>query len=256
MRFSANLSLLFTEVPMAERFELAKQAGFDAVELQFPYEWPAPQLKQWLDEHDLRVVLCNVGEGLAAVPHKQMAFREALAQAAAYAAVLQPDCINILPGRCYQPEQRDAYWQCLISHLRLACEVLSPLAVTPVFEAINTIDMPGFLVHDHGSMMQILSEVDHPALSMQYDIYHMAMMMQDIVPFWQQQIAKIAHIQFADCPGRHQPGTGQLDFAGLFAELACLGYPGYLGAEYRPLGTTLESLANCQPKLVGFGPRV
>ena len=250
MRYSANLSMLFTEVSMPERFALARQHGFSAVEIQFPYQWPAADIRQWLDENDLNLVLFNVdadtllqgGEGLAAVPSKRQEFQAALYQAAEYAKVLQPHCINVLPGRCLQVDLKADYRQCLIDNLRLACDVLAEIKVTTVFEAINTLDMPGFLIDDHAAMLQILEAVNHPNLKLQYDIYHMARMRQDIAGFWREHLDQIAHIQFADCPGRHEPGTGQLDFTRLFAELEKFGYQGFLGAEYKPLISTPESL--------------
>lgn len=251
MQYSANLSMLFTEVPMPERFALARQQGFSAVEIQFPYQWPAADIKQWLDENALSLVLFNVdadtllqgGEGLAAVPSRRQDFEAALHQTADYAAILQPRCINVLPGRCLQPDRNADYWQCLIDNLHLACEVLAAIKVTTVFEAINSLDMPGFLIDGHAAMLQVLAAVNHPNLKLQYDIYHMARMQQDIPGFWREHLEQIAHIQFADCPGRHEPGTGQLDFAGLFAELERLGYQSFLGAEYKPQVSTSESLS-------------
>ena len=251
MRFSANLSMLFTEVPMPERFALAREQGFSAVEIQFPYQWPATAIKQWLDENALTLVLFNVdadnllqgGEGLAAVPAKRQEFRAALQLAAEYATVLQPSCINVLPGRCLQAHLKAEYWHCLIDNLRLACEVFAEIQVTTVVEAINSVDMPGFMIDDHAGMLQVLRAVNHPQLKLQYDIYHMAKMQQDILGFWREHLQKIAHIQFADCPGRHEPGTGQLDFSCLFADLDRLGYQGFLGAEYKPQVSSVASLS-------------
>ena len=250
MQYSANLSMLFTEVPMPERFALARQHGFSAVEIQFPYPWPAADIQKWLDDNQLDLVLFNVdadtllqgGEGLAAVPSRREEFQAALHQAIEYAKVLQPLVINVLPGRCFQADLKSAYLECLIANLRIACEVFAKIGVTTVFEAINSLDMPGFLIDDHAAMLQVLEAVNHPNLKLQYDIYHMARMQQDIVEFWREHLDQIAHIQFADCPGRHEPGTGQLDFTRLFAELAKLGYQGFLGAEYKPQVSTSESL--------------
>lgn len=249
MQFSANLSMLFTEVPMPERFVLARQHGFSAVEIQFPYQWPAADIKQWLDDNALSLVLFNVdadtllqgGEGLAAVPSKRQQFQAALHQAADYATILQPHCINVLPGRCLDPSQTQSYLDCLQSNLFLACEILAPLNVIPVFEAINLYDMPNFLVHNHAGMLAIMKAVGHPVLKLQYDIYHMARMEQDISAFWRTHLSDIAHIQFADCPGRHEPGSGMLDFTSLFGQLDGQDYQGWIGAEYRPSSVTAAS---------------
>lgn len=255
LRFSANLSLLFTEVPLSERFQWAKQAGFKAVELQFPYELPVHTLKALLDEYELKLVLFNVaaddllqgGEGLAAVPEKQTRFKEALAQALDYAKVLQPEVINVLPGRCINPERRSEYLATFRQNLGFALTAFSSMGIRTVFEAINTDDMPGFLIHTEQQMLDILSTLKHPLLRMQYDIYHMAKMQQNPVQFIAHYAEFIGHIQFADVPQRGQPGTGTLDFAQLFKTIEHSSYNGWLGAEYKPLGPSLESLEWFEP---------
>lgn len=250
LRFSANLSLLFTEVSLTERFQLAKQAGFTGVEIQFPYELPAQDFNALLNEYQLKLVLFNVaaddllqgGEGLAAVPEKQVDFKEALEQAQVYAQTLNPEAINILPGRCLNPERRREYLATFAQNLRLALAAFSPLGVKTVFEAINTDDMPGFIIHSERQMLDILKTLQHPLLRMQYDIYHMTKMQQNPLEFIPHYAELIGHIQFADVPQRGQPGTGLLDFAQLFETIAQSSYRGWLGAEYNPLGPTLNSL--------------
>ncbi|MGR8935460.1 MAG: hydroxypyruvate isomerase family protein [Gammaproteobacteria bacterium] len=251
LRFTANLSLLFTEVALPERFRAARQSGFDAVEIQFPYTLSAAESAASLQENRLKLVLFNVdaddllqgGEGLAAVPEKRLQFREALQQAVAYAAILRPEAVNILPGRCLDNNRYDAYRRTFKDNLRLAVETFSPLGIKTVFEAINTYDMPGFIVHSGAHMLAILDELSHPpGLLMQYDVYHMRRMGEDVEQFIIRHGHQIGHIQFADCPGRRQPGTGSIDFAGLFESIARSAYSGWVGAEYRPAGTTQTSL--------------
>lgn len=250
LRFSANLSMLFTEVSLPERFQLAKQHGFDAVEVQFPYAIPANTLRDLLTKNDLKLVLFNVdaddllqgGEGLASVPEKQAQFKTALAQAVRYAEILKPRAINILPGRCLHPERYTDYLDTFKYNLSLALAAFTPLGIKTVFEAINTVDMPGFIIHTEQHMLDILQALSHPALLMQYDIYHMHKMQQHPLQFIQQHAAKIGHIQFADNPGRGQPNTGEIDFEALFKGIAASVYTGWVGAEYRPVGATGESL--------------
>ena len=236
-RFTANLSLLFTEVPLLERFALAKQYGFSAVEIQFPYVLPVEQIQAALLENDLRLVLFNVdadtllqgGEGLAAVPEKQAQFQVAVAQAAEYAAILKPEVINVLPGRCLNSARLAEYQATLLGNLRYASQVFAEQGVITVFEAVNSVDMPGFIVDNSQTMLAILEAVNHPNLGLQYDIYHLTRMGEDCAAFFQQHLAKIAHIQFADCPGRNQPGTGGIDFVALFDLLDANRYPGWVG---------------------------
>ena len=250
LRFAANLSLLFTEWPLAERFQAAKQSGFQAVEIQFPYELPAEEIRVLLERHELKLVLFNVaadellqgGEGLAAVPEKQAEFRAAVELAALYARALKPDCINVLPGRCLTTQRRDEYLQTFKSNLRHAADTFSALGVTTVFEAINTHDMPGFIIDSQDSMLAVLADLQHPGIKLQFDIYHMCKMQQDFKTFLRLHLDTIGHIQFADCPGRGQPGTGTIDFSGLFDWLAASDFAGWVGAEYKPQPSTTDSL--------------
>lgn len=250
LRFSANLSLLFTELPLLERFQAAKAYGFDAVEIQFPYELPAAAVQAELRAHDLKLVLFNVdadtllqgGEGLAAVPEKQSQFKAAVAQTLDYARLLKPEAINILPGRCLNPSRLAEYQQTFQANLAYAADVFADIGVTTVFEAVNSHDMPGFIIDSSLKMLSVLAAVGHPRLRLQYDIYHMSRMQEDCAAFITQHIDKIAHFQFADCPGRGQPGTGRVDFANLFDLIADVPYQGWVGAEYKPVGSTTDSL--------------
>jgi hydroxypyruvate isomerase len=249
-RFSANLSMLFTEVGLIDRFDAARAAGFRAVEIQFPYELSAETIRQKLEEHDLKLVLFNVtaddllqgGEGLACVPEKQDRFREALALALDYANILQPDAINVLPGRCLDPSRLEAYLSTFKRNLCLAADAFTPLGIRTVFEAINSLDMPGFLIDTSAKMLAVQDELRRPAIFLQYDIYHLLRMGEDPVPFIAEHADRIGHIQFADCPGRAQPGTGNADWSAIFSAIDRSGYSGWTGAEYKPLGETSASL--------------
>ncbi len=259
LQFSANLSMLFTELDLIDRFKAAKKSGFDAVEIQFPYSLPAEQIKQVLDQNQLKLVLFNVdagnllqgGEGLAAVPEKQQQFEQALQQSKTYAEILKPEAINILPGRCISNSARRAeYLETFINNLSLAADTFSTLGIKTVFEAINTDDMPGFIVHTGPQMLDILEQLKHPMLYLQYDIYHMHKMNEDISAFINKYTDKIAHIQFADSPGRGQPGTGAIDFESLFNTIQNSQYSGWLGAEYKPTTETSKSLAWLSQRLI------
>ncbi len=252
LQFSANLSLLFTELDLSERFQAAKLSGFDAVEIQFPYQLPAEQIRQLLDQHQLELVLFNIaaddllqgGEGLASVPEKKQQFKQALEQCKTYAEVLHPAAINVLPGRCQiNPKRKSEYLSTFIDNLLLALETFRPLGIKTVFEAINTVDMADFLIHSSQQMLDILQQLQQSGLYIQYDIYHMAQMGEDYTAFILNHAEKIGHIQFADQPGRHQPGTGKIDFHAVFNAIDDSTYSGWLGAEYIPKDSTIQSLA-------------
>jgi hydroxypyruvate isomerase len=251
LKFTANLSLLFTELPLIDRFAAARQQGFSAVEIQFPYLLSPETVQQKLDETGLKLVLFNVaaddlmqgGEGLACVPEKCEQFRHTLAQAVEYALVLKPESINILAGRCFDNRRLADYQQTFKNNLLCAADSFAPLGIKTVFEAINTHDMPAFIIHSGAQMLALLDELKHPNLAMQYDIYHASMMGDNAAQFISQHADKIGHIQFADCPNRGQPNTGQLDFKHLFKVIEQSSYEGWVGAEYKPVGTTADSLS-------------
>jgi hydroxypyruvate isomerase len=251
LKFTANLSLLFTELPLIDRFKAAKEHGFDAVEIQFPYEMDALKLKNELDNNQLKLVIFNVaaddllqgGEGLAAVPEKQQQFQEALATTVEYAKILKPEAINILPGCCFDEKKLTSYQNIFKENLKLALNAFSPLGIKTVFEAINTYDMPHFIIHNSNQMLDIINEIKHPDLFMQYDIYHLYKMHEDPTLFISTYADKIGHIQFADSPNRYEPGTGEIDFDALFNSIEKSNYLGWVGAEYKPLQSTEKSLA-------------
>ena len=250
LRFTANLSLLFSEYALPDRFKAAGDHGFEAVEIQFPYVLPAEQIRALLRDNDLKLVLFNVdadtllqgGEGLAAVPEKRGQFKAAVEQALAYAELLKPEAINVLPGRCLDAGRLNEYRATFIENLRYAAEAFARQGITTVFEAVNSHDMPGFIVDGSRQMLDVLAKVGHPGLRLQYDIYHMTRMGEDCAAFLRQYHDKIGHIQFADCPGRGQPGTGNIDFETLFNIIADSPYRGWVGAEYKSLGSTDASL--------------
>jgi hydroxypyruvate isomerase len=250
LNFTANLSLLFTEVALIDRFKAAKQAGFNAVEIQFPYELSAAAIKAKLDEYDLKLVLFNIdaadllqgGEGLACVPEKRDQFKRALAQTLDYATRLKPEAVNVLPGRCLDNSRLAHYLDTFKENLYFAVEAFAPPGIKTVFEAINTHDMPGFIIHSGAQMLDVLEALNRPELFMQYDIYHMQMMGERLEQFIAEHAEKIGHIQFADCPGRGQPGTGRIDFKRIFSAIEDSAYAGWVGAEYKPVRTTAESL--------------
>lgn len=249
LNFSANLSLLFTERPLAERFAAARTAGFHAVEIQFPYELPAPQLKALLAASHLRLVLINVpagdlmegGDGLACVPGREKAFREAVELALEYATALEVPTVNVLAGRQTAGISEENCYSTLQENLHHAVTVFRKAGIRVVAEAINIFDMPRFLVHSLADMQNLCEKI--PGLGMQFDCYHMARMGEEISTALKSNLPLIGHVQFADAPGRHEPGSGTLDFMKIFSVIEASTYTGFCGAEYRPSQRTEETLA-------------
>ncbi|TIH09330.1 hydroxypyruvate isomerase family protein [Pseudomonas leptonychotis] len=242
MKVAANLSLLFSELPLIERVVAAAAAGFDGVEIQFPYELPAIRLKEALDAAGMPLRLINLpagdlmsgGAGLAAVPARQAEFDAALQQALSYAALVRPAKINVLAGRLAEGLSREQAMACLVDNLHKSAEAFQLLGIGVVVEAINPLDMPGFLINTPEQLDALLKAVSHPNLAVQYDFYHMARQGLDIQAGIALLAGRIGHVQFADYPGRGAPGTGELQFAALLDALRDSGYQGWLAAEYRP----------------------
>ncbi|WP_291370105.1 MULTISPECIES: hydroxypyruvate isomerase family protein, partial [unclassified Acinetobacter] len=242
IKLAVNLSMIFTEVPLIERFALAYAHGFQHVEIQFPYELSIEQIQTQLTLHDLSLCLINVpagdlmqgGNGLAGVPGQEIEFHRALEQSIQYATALNVPSVNILAGK--QPLDADLLpcLNTLAKNLKLACSMFAAHNIQPVFEMINGTDMPRFLVQNIAQAQEMLEAVRHPALKMQYDCYHMAMMGEDVLQALQENIHDIGHIQFADCPGRHEPDTAQIHYAEIFQWLNQSPYTGFTAAEYKP----------------------
>ncbi len=242
---------------MLDRPARAGAAGFGAVEIQFPYNLAAGDLARANQAAGVDMALFNVaagnlesgGAGLAALPGGEADFQAVVDQALGYAEVLEPANVNILAGWPPPELPRERCLDVLAGNLAFAAEAFAPLGVGVLLEAINTRDRPGFLVSSSADALAIIERADHPNLGLQYDIYHMQIMEGDLVPTLERLIGRIGHIQFADTPGRHQPGTGEINFPFLFASIGAIGYEGWLGAEYVPSGTTEESLGWLEPYL-------
>ena len=251
MKLAANLSMLFNEQPLLERFSAAKAAGFNAVEIQFPYVESVANIKAQLKEHDLECVLINVpagdlmegGEGIASVPGKEAEFAAALVECLSYVTSLRIKRVNVLPGRCMDESKREQYLNTFKRNLNIAAQMFKPLGVTVTFEAINTFDMPGFLIHNVQQMLEVVAESEHDNIKMQFDIYHMARMEEENVSAIISRLGnQIGHIQFADVPGRGEPGTGELDFKAIFYAIEYSTYDGWVAAEYKPTKYTEDTL--------------
>lgn len=250
MQLIANLSMLFTELPLLERIAAAQQAGFDAVEVQFPYEVSPLLLKQELDACGMPLVLINVpagdlmngGPGLACQPKRQRKFAEALDAALEYAAIAKPQKINVLAGRLTQGQNPEEAFMTLATNVRETARAFSRLHMQVLAEAINPLDMPGFFLQTPQQQLALLREVAQPNFKAQLDIYHMARKGIDPVQAIAELGEAIGHVQFADCPGRNEPGCGTLDFAAIRQQLVQVGYGGGWAAEYWPVADTTAGL--------------
>jgi hydroxypyruvate isomerase len=248
VHLGANLSMLFGEVPMTQRIGPAARAGFGSVEIQFPETGDVPALARESRDHGLPVTLINVprgmGEevGLAALPGRENDFRAAMEVCAAQAAMLGVAKTNILSGRPPADADREACMRCLIDNLRRAGDLFGEIGVKVMVEPVNPVDVPGFFLVSLDEALEALDHADHPNLFLQFDFYHMEITEPDLVAAIRRAGPRIGHVQFADTPGRHEPGTGTIDFAAALAALRETGYDGAVSAEYRPAGDTVAGL--------------
>jgi hydroxypyruvate isomerase len=247
-QFSANLSTMFREYALIDRPRAAADAGFRAVEIQFPYDLRCDALAAEVMRYDLAVSVINVpcgdfvqgGEGNAALPDRIGDFRESVALAREYAEALGARNVNILAGT--PSVDRETAQTTLADNLHHAAAVFAEIGVGVVVEAINDIDRPGFFLSTAASVIDIIDRADHPNLALQFDLYHMAMMGLPLVETYQTHVGRIGHIQFADAPGRHEPGTGEIDFGPIFAAIDASAYDGWVAAEYLPANGTVDGL--------------
>ncbi len=240
--FAANLTMLFTEVPFLDRFALAKEAGFRFVEYLFPYDFDPAELRRQLDQHGLRQVLFNLpsgnwgqgDRGIAADPARVAEFRAGVPKAVEYALALGVGNLNCLAGKRVAGVDEALQLGTLAENLQFAARLLGAKGLRLMVEACNHFDIPGFLLNRTDQALGVLEAAGEPNLFLQYDVYHAQREEGELTATLRKHLPRIGHIQIADNPGRHQPGTGEINFPFLFQELDRLGYAGYVGLEYIP----------------------
>jgi len=249
-RFAANLKWLFTEHAFLDRFGAARAAGFGAVEFPSPYEHPATAIAERLERHGLRCILFNLPSGdpskgdfgIACRPGREAEFREGVARAIEYARVLRCGRINCIAGKGLEGEDRASLREVLLSNLRFAAREIKAAGLDFVIEPLNDKDTPGFLLTRQREAAAIIDELGAANLGLQFDIYHVAMMGDDPAALIEALRPIIRHVQFADAPGRGEPGTARVAIKPLFDLLDRIGYDGWVSAEYRPSRRTEETL--------------
>ncbi|EBA17562.1 Hydroxypyruvate isomerase [Roseobacter sp. SK209-2-6] len=232
-RFAANISMLFTELPYLERFSAAAAAGFEAVEVLFPYEVAAKETQRALLRSGMELLLINApppnytggAPGYAAVPGGQDRFQRDIRRVLRYADVLGAKMIHIMAGYAKGGEAFDAF----IENLRWAADQAPKQRFT--IEPLNAGDQPGYFLDDFDLAGEILDAVDRPNLGLQYDAYHAQMIHGDALRVWEKHGARAAHIQIGAAPSRCEPGTGPVDFKALFEAIDASGYKGWISAE-------------------------
>ncbi len=249
IRLAANLSTLFTELPFLERFDAAAAAGFRWVECQFPYEATPEQIAARLESNKLQWVLFNApfgnaGErGIASLPGREREFDTGIELAARYAAAGGVTRVHVMAGLLPSGADRERHLATYVAALGRAADRLAEQGVTVMIEPINTrVDVPGYLLDGTALALECIARAGRTNIRLQYDVYHMQIMEGDLMRSIERLLPKTGHIQVADNPGRHEPGTGEIAFERVLAHVDALGYEGYVGCEYVPKAGTTEGL--------------
>jgi hydroxypyruvate isomerase len=250
-RLAANLSMMFNETGFLDRFAAARAAGFEAVEFLFPYEHPAAEIKKRLDDNGLRQVLFNMppgnwaaGErGLASLPGRQAEFRDGVARALDYAGTLGCGLLHCMAGIVPEDVPAATAAGLFATNLAWAAERAHAAGVRVVIEPINHRDMPRYYLNTQAQGAAIVEAIGRDRAGLQFDVYHCQVTEGDVTKRMERFMPVIAHMQIADVPDRHEPGTGEIGWAYVFRRMDELGYAGWVGCEYRPAAGTVDGLA-------------
>ncbi|WP_440105859.1 2-oxo-tetronate isomerase [Acidovorax sp. BL-A-41-H1] len=260
-QFAANLSLMYTEVPFLDRFAAAARDGFRAVEFLFPYAYDPAQLAARLSAHGLQLVLFNAppggsdlpgmaaawdqqARGTAALHGHEDAFRAGVQTALRYAQALDCPRIHVMSGIVPQGVERESLKDVAVNNLRWAAAEAARVGRDILIEPINLRDMPRYFLNRQDHAHELLDAVQAPNLKVQMDLYHCQIVEGDVATKLRRYLptGRVAHIQIAGVPGRHEPDQGELNYPYLFDTLDELGYTGWVGCEYRPAAGTSQGL--------------
>jgi len=249
-KLAANLTMLFGEVPFLDRFQAAAGAGFTAVEYLFPYDYEAKDLKARLRDHGLTQVLHNLpagdwaaGErGIACFPDRVDEFKAGVDRAIEYATVLECPRVNCLAGILPSSVSSADALETFTRNVGYAGARLKAAGIQLLIEPINTRDIPGFFLTGTPQAAGVIEAAGSDNVFIQFDIYHMTIMQEDVAAAIPRYLPRIAHMQLADVPGRHEPGTGEIDYDRLLPLIDRAGYTGWIGCEYKPRADTIGGL--------------
>ena len=254
-RFAANLGFLFAEHDFLDRFAAARRAGFRAVEFAAPYPYPPDELAMRLLDNGLECILINLpmgdrsrGDfGIACRPERVDEFRDGVARGISYAHALGVPRLNCICGTAKPGDDAAAVRKTLVENVRFAAREFKREGLELAIEPLNTADNADFVVPRAADAIGVIEEVAEDNVGLQFDLYHSAMIGEDVARSLESAWPHVRHLQFADAPGRHEPGTGRTDFASLFALIDRLGYAGWVSAEYRPTRATIETISSFMP---------
>jgi 2-dehydrotetronate isomerase len=252
-RFSANLGFLWPERPLLERIHAAADAGFNAIELHWPYEVPAETVKAACAERRLTLlgINTNIGSGadnhrgLGAVPGRESDFADLIEQSLAWCHAAGGTAIHVMAG-LVPPEKRAEASEVFVRNLAMAAAKAAERDLTLLLEPLNQRDMPGYFYSTIEPALAIIDRVGAPNLKLMFDCYHVGVSQGDVITRLRTHFAKIGHVQIAAVPSRAEPDEGEIAYPAIFKVLDGLGYLGWIGCEYKPRAGTDAGLSWCK----------
>lgn len=249
-KFAANLTTMYPEFDVPQRFVAAHEAGFQAIEFLQPYSYDKAHIQAWLNDNNLQMILLNTpmgdvkkGErGLAALPGREDDFRRTFDLALDYAVTLSIPMIHVMAGVVPDGTRRERCVATMVANLQEAAELARIHNIRLQLEPLNEFDVPGYLHTGTSETIELLGGIGKPNVQLQYDFYHLQLMQGNLAAGVRDNLDIIGHIQFSSVPGRHEPQYGEVNIPFLFNLLDELGYDGWVGCEYRPKTSTAEGL--------------
>ena len=246
-KLSANLGFLWPELELLEAIRVAKDVGFDAVEMHWPYITHAVEMALVLEELHLPLISLNTvagdlagGEfGLAAIPDREEDARAGIDKAFAYAADVSARYVHVLAGRSSGDDARATF----IQNLNYAAGRGQEFGVGVLIEPISEATQADYFLTHVDQAASIIADVGAPNVKMLFDCYHVQLTEGDLISRIEQHLPIIGHIQIASVPDRTEPTGGEVDYPTLLRQVDELGYEGYVGAEYKPTGRTSDGLS-------------
>ncbi len=249
LRFSANLGFLWPDRPLLERIDAAAKAGFRAIEMHWPYDVPAAEVRSRCETHGLALLGINTirgdvaaGEnGLGALAGREEEFQAAVDQSLAFCLAAGGTAIHCMAG-VVPPERREEAQAVFVKNLKTASAKAAQGGIMLLLEPLNRFDAPGYFYSTVDEGAAVIEETDCANIKLMFDCYHVGRMGGDVIATLERLLPIIGHVQIAAVPSRAEPDQGTLDYRTVFAALERLAYAGWIGCEYKPAGATDDGL--------------
>lgn len=259
LRFAVNVSILFTELPLLDRPAAARAAGFDAVEAWWPFPEPVPPAADVdafvaaIEDAGVALIGLNFyagdmpgGErGVVSGPDRVDDFRASVPVLADIARRTGCRAFNALYGQRLDGVDPVVADDTAVANLAFAADAVAEFGGTVLVEPLAEGENGAYPLLTSGDVLAVIDRVraGHGLgnLRLLLDTYHLTRNGDDPLGVVAAHADRIGHVQIADAPGRGQPGTGEIDFAAVFAALRDHGYTGHVACEYRPVGPSADS---------------